>query len=158
MTAAIGSRWRDRGYDHAMSAVPRTDEPPSQASRHLLRGAYSLVANTAVTSVLGMGFWVAAARLYSSVDVGRDTVMIELSTVCQLNLGNGIVRFLPDFGGRSARALGTVYGLVGVVALVVGTAFVLVAPRVSHELAYLGDDTTLAVGFVAALVLWGLFT
>ena len=144
-----------------MSAVPRTDEPPSQASRHLLRGAYSLVANTAVTSVLGMGFWVAAARLYSSVDVGRDTVlisvMIELSTVCQLNLGNGIVRFLPDFGGRSARALGTVYGLVGVVALVVGTAFVLVAPRVSHELAYLGDDTTLAVGFVAALVLWGLF-
>jgi len=145
-----------------MSAVPRTDEPPSQASRQLLRGAYSLVANTAVTSVLGMGFWVLAARLYSSVDVGRDTVlisvMIELSTVCQLNLGNGIVRFLPDLGGRSGRALGAVYGLVGVVALVVGTAFILVAPRVSHELAYLGDSTTLAAGFIAALVLWGLFT
>jgi len=109
-----------------------------------------------------MGFWVAAARLYSSAEVGRDTVlisvMIELSTVCQLNMGNGIVRFLPDLGGRSRRALGAVYALVAVVALVVGTAFVLVAPRVSHELAYLGDETTLAVGFVAALVLWGLFT
>lgn len=144
-----------------MSAVSRTAES-AHASHHLLRGAYSLIANTAVTSVLGMGFWVVAARLYSTAEVGRDTVlisvMIELSTVCQLNLGNGIVRFLPDFGGRSARALGTVYGLAGVVALVVGTAFVLVAPRVSHELAYLGDETTLAVGFVAALVFWGLFT
>lgn len=147
---------------------PYGQRPPTRtaasahSSRHLLRGAYSLLANTAITSALGMGFWVTAARLYPSVEVGRDTVlisvMIELSTVCQLNLGNGIVRFLPDFGRRSARALGTVYGLAGVVALVVGTAFVLLAPRVSHELAYLGDETPLAVGFVAALVLWGLFT
>jgi O-antigen/teichoic acid export membrane protein len=144
-----------------VSAVSRT-AASAHTSHQMLRGAYSLLANTAVISVLGMGFWVAAARFYSSVEVGRDTVlisvMIQLSTVCQLNLGNGIVRFLPDFGGRSARALGAVYGLVGMVALVVGTAFVLVAPHVSHELAYLGDETTLAVGFVAALVLWGLFT
>jgi O-antigen/teichoic acid export membrane protein len=135
---------------------------PEHASHHLVRSAYSLLANTAVISVLGMMFWVAAARLYTTVEVGRDavliSVMIELSTVCQLNMGNGIARFLPDFGGRSAQALGAVYGLVGVVALVVGTAFVLVAPYLSHELAYLGNETTLAVGFVAALVLWGLFT
>jgi O-antigen/teichoic acid export membrane protein len=132
------------------------------ASRNLLRGAYSLVANTAVTSVLGMGFWVAAARLFSSVEVGRDTVlisvMIELSTVCQLNMGNGIIRFLPDLGRPSRRALGAVYGLVGIMALLVGTVFVLIVPHVSHQLAYLGDEVTLAVGFVAALVLWGLFT
>jgi O-antigen/teichoic acid export membrane protein len=132
------------------------------ASRHLLTGAYSLLANTAVTAILGMGFWIAAARLYSSTELGRDTVlisvMIELSTVCQLNMGNGIIRFLPDFGSRTARALGVVYGLVGTVALVVGSAFVLVAPGVSRELAYLGDETTLAVGFVVTLVLWGWFT
>ena len=134
---------------------------PANSSHELLRGGYSLLANTAVTSALGMGFWVAAARLFSSVAVGRDTVlisvMIELSTVCQLNMGNGIVRFLPDFGGRSARALGAVYGLSGAVALVVGSAFVLVAPGLSHELSFLGNDPALAVGFVAALALWGLF-
>jgi O-antigen/teichoic acid export membrane protein len=135
---------------------------PAQASRHLLRSAYSLLANTAVTSALGMVFWVAAARLYTTVQVGRDTVlisvMIELSTVCQLNMGNGIARFLPDFGIRSTRALGGVYVLTAAVALLVGTAFVLVAPSVSHQLGYLGDETTLALGFVAALMLWGLFT
>jgi O-antigen/teichoic acid export membrane protein len=135
---------------------------PAHTSRHLLRSAYSLLANTAVTSALGMVFWVAAARLYTTVEVGRDTVlisvMIELSTICQLNMGNSITRFLPDLGGRSARALGAVYILSGAVALVLGTAFVLVAPSVSHQLSYLGHETTLALGFVAALMLWGLFT
>ena len=144
-----------------MSAASHTAEP-AHASRHLLRSAYSLLANTAITSVLGMVFWVAAARLYTTVEVGRDTVlisvMIELSTVCQLNMGNGIARFLPDFGERSARALGAVYVVTGMVALVVGGAFVILAPGLSSQLTYLGNETTLAVGFVAALVLWGLFT
>jgi O-antigen/teichoic acid export membrane protein len=142
-------------------AVTRT-AGSAEATQQLLRGAYSLLANTAVTSALGMGFWVAAARLYSSATVGRDTVlisvMIELSTLCQLNLANGIVRFLPDFGRRSAQALGAAYGITGLAALVVGTTFVLVAPRISHQLAYLGDDAALAVDFVAALTLWGLFS
>jgi O-antigen/teichoic acid export membrane protein len=149
-----------RGIDRN-EAGPRTAES-AHASRHLLRGAYSMTANTAIASALGMGFWVAAARLYPRITIGRDTVLISvmmaLSPVCQLNMGNGIIRFLPDLGGRSARGLGVVYGLAGAVALVVGTAFVLVAPSVSHELAFLGDETTLAVGFVASLVLWGLFT
>jgi O-antigen/teichoic acid export membrane protein len=145
-----------------LSTTSRTTER-SQASPHqLLRGAYSLIANTVVTSTLGMGFWVAAARLYPSATVGRDTVlistMIELSTLCQLNLGNGIVRFLPDLGRRSARALGATYGMTGVLALVVGIAFVRLAPHASPQLAYLRDDAALAAGFVAALVLWGLFT
>jgi O-antigen/teichoic acid export membrane protein len=156
--SALRGSPRDLGVPPASESITPAS---ASSSRHLLRGGYSLLANTAVTSVLGMGFWVAAARLFSSVEVGRDTVlisvMIELSTVCQLNMGNGIVRFLPDFGARSARALGAVYGLSGAVALVVGSVFVLVAPGLSHELAYLGGDATLAVGFVAALVLWGVF-
>jgi O-antigen/teichoic acid export membrane protein len=156
-----GEPLRSESHGDRPGLVSRAVEP-THSSRHLLRGAYSLVANTAVTSALGMGFWVAAARLYSSVDVGRDTVlisvMIELSTVCQLNMGNGIVRFLPDFGDRSARALGGAYALAGIAALVLGTAFILVAPQLSHQLTYLGDDAALAVSFVAALVLWGVFT
>jgi O-antigen/teichoic acid export membrane protein len=139
------------------SSISRSATGPG----HLLRGAYSLIANTAVTSALGMVFWVAAARLYPSVTVGRDTVliavMVELSTVCQLNLANGIVRFLPDFGQGSAKVLAVVYGIVVLVGIAVGSAFVIAAPEVSHELAYLGDQTVLAPLFVAALALWGLF-
>ena len=144
-----------------MAAGRQYAAEPAHLSHHLLRSAYSLLANTAVTSVLGMAFWVAAARLYTTVEIGRDTVlisvMIELSTVCQLNMGNGIARFLPDLGGRSARALGIVYGLTGAAALLVGSVFVIAAPQLSHELSYMSGETALAVGFVAALALWGLF-
>lgn len=108
-----------------------------------------------------MGFWLAAARLFSSAQVGRDaaliSVMIELSTLCQLNLNNGIVRFLPDFGKGSARAIGVAYAVSGLLALLVGSAFVVAAPHASDHLAFLGDSAALQVGFVAALMLWGVF-
>jgi O-antigen/teichoic acid export membrane protein len=127
-----------------------------------LRGAYSLIANTAISSALGMGFWVAAARLYPSATVGRDTVlistMIELSTLCQLNLGNAIVRFLPELGKRTAWVLASAYGIATGLAIVVGAGFVLLAPSISGELAYLGHDPALAFAYVTALALWGLFT
>lgn len=127
----------------------------------LLRSAYSLAANSAVTSLLGLAFWLAAARLFSSGEVGRDavliSVMIELSTICQLNLGNGIVRFLPDFGRGSARAVGAAYAAATVAALLLGAVFVLVAPALSGELAFIGDSAWLQVGFVLALALWGIF-
>lgn len=132
-----------------------------EGSRHLLTGAYSLAANTGVTAVLGMVFWLAAARLFDSHEVGRDTVlisvMIELSTLCQLNLNNGIVRFLPDFGGGSERAVAMSYAASGLLALAIGAAFVLIAPKTSSELAFLGDNLALQLGFVIALVLWGVF-
>ncbi len=109
-----------------------------------------------------MGFWVVAARLYPTAEVGRDTVliavMIELSTICQLNMGNGIARFLPDLGKRSRRALGFVLALTGLTALVVGTVFVLIAPHASQQLKYIEDEPALALTFVLTLALWGAFT
>jgi O-antigen/teichoic acid export membrane protein len=134
----------------------------AQAERSLLRGAYSLIANTAVTSALGMVFWITAARLYPRTTVGRDTVlistMIELSTLCQLNMGNGIVRFLPDLGRDSARALRLAYAITGALAVSLGLAFVLVVPSVLGGLSFLADDPALGGGFVLALTLWGVFS
>lgn len=145
-----------------MVTAPPVIEAAPTGSGHLLRGAYSLIANTAVTSALGMGFWVAAARLFPNTTVGRDTVlistMIELSTLCQLNMGNAIIRFLPDLGGRSVKALGSAYAISGALALVVGTGFVLLSSSISSELNFLGASPVLAIGYVAVLVCWGLFT
>jgi O-antigen/teichoic acid export membrane protein len=143
----------------------RSEVPLARAqggSSHLLRGAYSLVASTAVTCALGLAFWVAAARVYPSATVGRDSVlisvMIELSTVCQLNLGNGIVCFLPGLAGRfRVRLLAGAYAVSAAVALAAGALFVLLAPLASGELGYLHGDAALAIAFVGALVLWGVF-
>jgi O-antigen/teichoic acid export membrane protein len=131
-----------------------------EAPRSLLRGAYSLAANTVVTAALGFVFWTLSARLFSASEVGRDTVlisaMVELSTACQLNLANAIVRFLPGLGSGARRALGHAYLAASGAALALGTGFVLLAPSVSSEFAFLGA-TGLRVGFVLALALWGLF-
>jgi O-antigen/teichoic acid export membrane protein len=148
---------RDRTMSWQRFARYRNDDQ----SRELMRGSYSLLANTAVTGVLGMAFWIAATRLYSPVTVGRDNaliaVMVELSTLCQLNLGNGIVRFLPDLGPRTPYALGLAYVLTGALAIVVGAGFVALTPSLSHELLYLQHDHALAGVFVVALALWGVF-
>lgn len=151
----------DRDYDRPVSTISSAGEKTLAPSHHLLRSAYSLIANTAVTAALGMVFWVAAARLYPAATIGRDNVLISamvgLSTICQLNLSNGIARFLPDLGARTGRILLWAYGLAGATALILGTAFVLLAPALSHELVYLGGQPALATGFVAALALWGVF-
>jgi O-antigen/teichoic acid export membrane protein len=150
------------GREAALAATPAGTAGRLAGPDHLLRAAYSLIANTAITAALGMGFWIAAARLFPRVTVGRDTVlisvMIELSTICQLNMANGIVRFLPNFGGRSARALAAVYAVTLASAGVIGTGFVLGAPHVSRELRFLEQRPGLAVIFVLSLALWGIFS
>jgi len=127
----------------------------------MLRASYSLLANTLATGVLGLGFWVLAARLFSSVTVGRDTVllsvMVELSVICQLDLANAGLRFLPDLGSAARPALSAAYAVTGVLALIAGCAFVLLAPVLSSSFAFLSASPATSVGFVAALVLWGAF-
>jgi O-antigen/teichoic acid export membrane protein len=128
--------------------------------RPLLRGAYSLAANTLITSALGLGFWTLATRLFSTTEVGRDTVlisaMVELSSASQLNLANAIIRFLPGLGHGGRRALGYAYLAATTAALVIGTAFVLAAPAVWSQFSFLGTPG-LQIGFVAALAFWGIF-
>jgi O-antigen/teichoic acid export membrane protein len=127
----------------------------------LLRSAYSLMTNVAVTTALGLVFWVAAARLYDAEIVGRDAAliaaMVELSTVCQLNLVNAVTRFLPSLERGTARALLAAYSFSGVAALVLGVAFVLIMPMTSRQFHFLRDNSAMAVLYVVAQILWTWF-
>lgn len=148
------------GLGPLASAVPGPVEDPLDGAP-MLRASYSLLANTVATGVLGLAFWVLAARLFSSVTVGRDTVllsvMVELSVICQLDLANAGLRFLPDLGTATRRALAAAYAVTATLALFAGTAFVLFAPAVSSSFAFLSASLATSIGFVAALVLWGAF-
>jgi O-antigen/teichoic acid export membrane protein len=129
---------------------------------HLLRGAYSLSINVVATTALGLIFWVIAARLYDAASVGRDAAliaaMIELSTICQLNLVNALTRFLPALERRSARALSAAYAVSGTAALVIGVVFVVVAPAASSQFRFLREDPGMAGLYVLAQILWTWFT
>jgi O-antigen/teichoic acid export membrane protein len=133
----------------------------AHASDQLLRSAYSLMVNVAVTTLLGVVFWVAAARLYDAESVGRDAALIaammELSVICQVNLVNGITRFLPALERGTARALLGAYSVTGGAALAVGTAFVLIAPVASDQFAFLSENPAMGALYVLAQVLWTWF-
>ena len=99
-------------------------------SEPLFRNAYSLMVNSILNAGLGLGFWIVAARIYPSEQVGRDSAlvaaMVTMSTICQLNLGNAIPRFMP-LVADPARALRKLYAVSIGLALVLSTGFV--APR-----------------------------
>jgi O-antigen/teichoic acid export membrane protein len=127
----------------------------------LLRSAYSLILNVVVTSVLGLGFWIAAARMFAPSTVGRDgalvSAMILVSTICAMNLGSAILRFLPISKLDPARVVLCAYAATILVSGVGATTFVLVAPRVSDGFSFLAHDTTLAALYVFAVTAWGVF-
>jgi len=132
-------------------------------SEPLISGAYNLMATTAITGALGLGFWAVAARLFPPSLVGRDSVlintMVAISSICQLNAWDSIVRFLPAIpAGRRAGMVRRTYALTSVVALCGAIAFVLVAPLVVRELRFVGGDASLAAAFVLATVIWGVFS
>jgi O-antigen/teichoic acid export membrane protein len=127
----------------------------------LYRNAYALMASTVITSGLGVAFWVTAARLYDAEDVGRDTALIlamqGLALVGQLNLGTAIVRFLPQIRRRARRAVLAVYAVSVTTVGALTTLFVLGAPKLAGDFAFLSGDARLGAGYVAAVVLWVIF-
>lgn len=141
----------------------RADRPRFQLGLHepLLRNAYALVLNVGLTSVLGVAFWVVAAREYSVADVGRGSAMVSalilLSTLGQLNLTAALLRFLPTAGRHAAALLARSYVVTGLTSVLLAAAFMLIAPEVSPGLAFLPRTPVAVIGFCAAILVWTVF-
>jgi O-antigen/teichoic acid export membrane protein len=78
-----------------------------QWSDPLSRGGLALLVNTGLTAVLGFGYWIIAARLFSTYAVGVAGALVAATTlfsgIGQLNLSGMLMRFLPKAGGKSRR-------------------------------------------------------
>ena len=72
------------------------------------RDGLALVLSSGLTSVIGLLYWVVAARLFRPEVVGVNNTLISTMTLiavgAQLNLGNALLRFVP-IAERSARKL-----------------------------------------------------
>lgn len=129
-------------------------------SEPMFATALSLMVSTVVTNGLGLAFWVLAAHLYSPAEVGRDvalvSLMIELSTLGQLDLAAIVVRFLPAVGDRR-RFVAASYAVAMVTTAAIATAVVLVAASVSDNLAFLTERHALGAALVVSSSLWSVF-
>ncbi len=127
----------------------------------LLRNGYALVLNSGATAVLGMAFWVVAARRFSVEEVGNGSALVAalslLATIAQLNLATVLARFLPTAAKRTGRLLAGCCVATVSAALVVGVVFLAGARWWAPSLPLESHDLHVDALFVVALVVWCLF-
>ena len=142
---------------------------PADRLRNLLRGwrdpqhrdGLALVLSSGISSVVGLLYWVVAARLFPPDEVGVNTTLISTMTLIgvtsQLNLGSALLRFVP-VAGRSARSLvAACYGIAILTAVVLGGVFALGAPLWAPDLVDALGHGPLLVFFVLATPVWAAF-
>jgi O-antigen/teichoic acid export membrane protein len=118
----------------------------------LLANASSMVGTSLVTSVLGLVFWVVAARHFDRGAVGvasaATSAMILLGFTGTAGLGTLLMGELPQREAGHRSLLNAALIVAGAAGTALGLAFATIAPVVSSNFAPL-DETSLAIVFFA---------
>ena len=133
----------------------------AQLTSPLFRNAYALMLNTAATGVLGVVYWLLAARYYSAVEVGRASAaysaMNLVSGFAAASIVGAITRFVPQSGRRTASLVLYAYLFSSMASAIVAVFFL---RSISHWGASYAELRGMipAVCFVVCVVAWGIFT
>ena len=144
-----------------LRAVPRKASTGDgwRAPQH--RDGMALVASSGVSSVIGMLFWVLAARLFDPAAVGTSSAAISamtlLGSAAHLNLGNALLRFVPVAGGRAAVVVAGSLAVGTGVALLLGLGFAAGAGWWAPELVEAFGYPALVAFFAVSTPVWTLF-
>lgn len=127
----------------------------------IFRNGYALILGAGASSVLGMFYWLIAARMYSPSILGLNSAMISalmlLSDVSQLNLTSAMIRFLPRAGRGARQLIRWAYICSSLFAITVSLVFVAGIPLWAPALAILRSSWAMIGLFTVATVLWGIF-
>lgn len=126
----------------------------SRLAQPVYRSGYTLVLNSTVTAVVGVAFWLLAARRYVPAVMGRNSAalsaMMLLAGISQLNLMSSLLRFVPAAGRGARRMVARSYVVAASLSAVAAVGFLtglhLWAPALTP---LLGTPAT-AVSFVVA--------
>jgi O-antigen/teichoic acid export membrane protein len=142
---------------------------PADRLRSLLRGwrdpqhrdGLALVLSSAISSAVGLLYWVVAARLFPPDEVGVNTTLISTMTLlgitAQLNLGSALLRFVPVAGRSAGSLVGACYAIAILSACALGAVFALGARWWAPDLVdALGQGPLLAF-FLVATPVWAAF-
>jgi len=128
----------------------------------LYRNGYALMINAIATSLLGVVYWVIAARFYATDSVGINTAAIStmtfLSTAARFYLDGALIRFLPRAGAKSTRLVKYSYLIGGLSSAVIAAIFLLGLGVWAPSLGFLRSSTLIAISFVVATVASSIFT
>lgn len=128
----------------------------------LYASAYALIASAAVTSGLGLLYWVLAARLYEPTTLGLNSAVVSamlfVSGIAQLSLNGVLVRFIPIAGIHAARLVGLAYASCLAAALLASLIFLFGASVWAPWLAPLQMNPVWTISFVLATMAWTIFS
>src|SRR5581483_8813604 len=128
-------------------------------SDSLLRNSIYIMGTGAATSVFGYGFWILAAHLYSTYDVGLGSALISAmslaSLLANLGMGSTLVQTLPRRVAGYAWSLTLNAGLVTriVVSILTGSIAVVILPLFSQQFALVGHNVSYTFAFIVGVPL-----
>jgi len=133
-----------------------------QWSDPLSRGGLALLVNTGVTGVLGFGYWIIAARLFSTYAVGVAGALVAATTlfsgIGQLNLSGMLTRFLPKAGGKSRRLVLITYAFAASASALLAGISLIVINIFASPTSALRLGAPEAIGVVLAVAATAIFT
>jgi O-antigen/teichoic acid export membrane protein len=123
----------------------------------LIQNALALMISSAVSAIIGMVFWAAAAHLTSAAVLGRASAEIAalaiLSLLSQLSYGSTFERFIPVAGAQTRTFVIRAYLICTGVSIVLGLGYELL--NFGH--AFLPTGLWWRAFFVISIVLWTIF-
>ncbi|MFD5721823.1 lipopolysaccharide biosynthesis protein [Streptomyces sp. NPDC127036] len=127
----------------------------------LFRNAYALMLNTGISAVLGLGYWLIAARYYTESAVGQGSAAIAamklLAGVTAVALTGALARFIPVAGRATARLIFRTYAGSSVVVAFAAGIFLLTLNLWGPSYRFLHGPLH-GTFFVLAVVAWSLLT
>ncbi len=127
----------------------------------LFRNAYALMVNTGTNGLLGLAYWLLAARRYPVADVGRATAawsaMSLLAGFTALNLIGALTRFIPQSGQRTRALVLRTYAVSAMASVAISIPFLFTVSHWGLSYAQLGGATA-GLFFTLCVVIWGIFT
>lgn len=130
-------------------------------STPLARASWALIATTAINAVLGLVYWVLAARLYPAEIVGEAagaiSAMMFVTSIGWLGLQFVLIRFVPVAGDQTGRLIVSTYLAAGVAGLAAAALF-LVAFAEPAGLSFVAAGPASVVAFLAGSAAWIVFS
>jgi O-antigen/teichoic acid export membrane protein len=141
-------------------AAPPTPAPQPTSRSHLVRNGIALVLNSAISSLLGAGYWFVAAHRTDQATVGQATALVAaltaLSTMAQLSLPGVLASYLPRAGASARWLVVRAYSLALALSAVLGAWFAVLAPLLDDGFAPLRGLGPLFL-FSASVCIWSVF-
>ncbi|MET9085373.1 lipopolysaccharide biosynthesis protein [Streptomyces sp. NPDC004237] len=133
----------------------------SSGGSPLFRNAYALMLNTGISAVLGLGFWLAAARYYSESAVGQGSAAIAamklLAGLTAVTLTGALARFIPVAGRNTGRLIFRTYAGSSLIVAVAAGVFLMTLGVWGPSYRFLHGPLP-GLGFVVAVIAWNLLT